>query len=147
MVKSENSIDIAREQKLLQEIENWQNSWKEEKDLCEQLRHQLEDKEREFAIKEEKTSLEHNKEKHQLKQEMFVLASKVSKNNNVGIQLQLHGCIQVKELECETNSRKRIASGGQLDKVISEEQRKELELNIKEQETLLQGYQKVCTNF
>ena len=57
--------------------------------------------------------------------------------------------IQVKELEYETNSRKRIASGGQLDNVISEEQRKQLELNIKEQETLLQGYQKVlhlCMN-
>ena len=49
----------------------------------------------------------------------------------------------MKELECETNSRKRIANGGQLDKVISEEQRKQLELNIKEQEALLQGYQKV----
>ena len=49
----------------------------------------------------------------------------------------------MKELECETNSRKRIANGGQLEKVISEEQRKQLELNIKEQEALLQGYQKV----
>lgn len=55
-----------------------QNSWKEEKDLCEQLRHQLEEKEQEFAIREEKTNLENNKEKHQLKQEIFVLASKVS---------------------------------------------------------------------
>ena len=85
MVKSENSPDIAREQKLLQEIENWQNSWKEEKELCEQLRRQLEEKGHGFTIKEEKTSLEHNKEKHQLKQEIFVLASKVSKNNYVAI--------------------------------------------------------------
>ena len=72
------TADIAREQKLLQEVVNWQNSWKEEKDLCEQLRCQLEEKEREFSIKEEKMILEHNKERHQLKQDIFVLESKVS---------------------------------------------------------------------
>lgn len=78
MVKSTSTTNIVREQKLLQEIENVQNSWKEEKDLCKQLTYQLEEKEKEIALREEKTSLEHNKEKHQLKQEIFVLASKVS---------------------------------------------------------------------
>ena len=77
-MKPKSNTDISRGQKLLQEIENWQNSWKEEKDLCEQLRHQLEEKEHEFSIREEKMGLEHNKERHQLKQEIFVLASKVS---------------------------------------------------------------------
>ena len=77
-MKSENSTDTTRQHKLLQEIENWQNSWKEEKDMCKQLRNQLEEKEREFTLREEKTGLEHNKERHQLKQEIFVLASKVS---------------------------------------------------------------------
>ena len=74
------TTDIAREQKLLQEVVNWQNSWKEEKDLCEQLRRQLEEKEHEFSIKEEKMILEHNNERHQLKQDIFVLESKVNSN-------------------------------------------------------------------
>jgi len=52
----------------------------------------------------------------------------------------------VKELECETDNRKRVASGGKLNGVINEEQRLQLEQNIKEQETLLNGYQKVHTN-
>ena len=52
----------------------------------------------------------------------------------------------MKELECETDNRKRVASGGKLDGVINEEQRLQLEQNIKEQETLLNGYQKVHTN-
>ena len=52
----------------------------------------------------------------------------------------------MKELECETGNRKRVASGGKLDGVINEEQRLQLEQNIKEQETLLNGYQKVHTN-
>ena len=59
-------------------MENWQNSWKEERDKCEQLRGQLEEKERESVIREEKLGLEHNKERHQLKQEIFTLSSKVS---------------------------------------------------------------------
>ena len=67
-----------REQKLLQEVENWQNCWKEERDKYEQLRCQLEEKEREFVIREEKLGLEHNKERHQLKQEIFTLSTKVS---------------------------------------------------------------------
>ena len=51
----------------------------------------------------------------------------------------------MKELECEADSRKRVASGGKLNGVINEEQRLQLEQNIKEQETLLNGYQKVHT--
>jgi len=44
------------------------------------------------------------------------------------------------------HNRKRVVSGGKLDGVINEEQRLQLEQNIKEQETLLNGYQKVQTN-
>ena len=77
-MKSDNETPSLREQKLLKEVENWQNSWKEERDKCEQLRHLLEEKERECVIREEKLGLEHNKEKHQLKQEIFTLSSKVS---------------------------------------------------------------------
>ncbi|XP_065906639.1 centrosomal protein of 162 kDa-like isoform X1 [Dysidea avara] len=123
-ITSDNNTHTLREQKLLQEVENWQNCWKEERDKYEQLRCQLEEKEREFVIREEKLGLEHNKERHQLKQEIFTLSTKV------------------KELECETDNRKRVASGGKLDGVINEEQRLQLEQNIKEQETLLNGYQK-----
>ena len=52
----------------------------------------------------------------------------------------------MKELGNETDNRKRVASGGKLDGVINEEQHLQLEQNIKEQETLLNGYLKVHTN-
>ena len=45
----------------------------------------------------------------------------------------------MKELECETDNRKRVANDGKLDGVINEEQHLQLEQNIKEQETLLKG--------
>lgn len=105
---------------------------------------QLADQEFEYRQREKEISKQHEWEVTGLKQELFSQSMKVVRSTSYihSVDLMLLR-FQLKDLEVAQNSRKLLASGKSPDQVISQEDKLALQSEIKEQEVLLQGYQKV----
>lgn len=88
---------LSRERALQAEVENWQLAWKDEKKRNDKLIADMASREKEWSRREEKCRLEYESQIHELKQELFVLQSRLN------------------ETEKEADSRKRVAAGGNLE--------------------------------
>ena len=78
-------------------MENWQLAWKDEKKRNDKLIADMASREKEWSRTEERCRLEYESQIHELKQELFVMQSKLN------------------ETEKEANVRKRVAAGGKLE--------------------------------
>ncbi|XP_015759116.1 PREDICTED: centrosomal protein of 162 kDa-like [Acropora digitifera] len=113
---------LSREKALQTELENWQLAWKDEKKRNDKLIADMASREKEWSRREETCRLEYESQIHELKQELFVLQTKLN------------------DTEKEADARKKIAAGGKLE-CASEEELAKLEKEVREQEQLLSGYQ------
>jgi len=113
---------LSREKALQTELENWQLAWKDEKKRNDKLIADMASREKEWSRREETCRLEYESQIHELKQELFVLQTKLN------------------DTEKEADARKKIAAGGKLE-CASEEELAKLEKEVREQEKLLSGYQ------
>ncbi|XP_005995113.1 centrosomal protein of 162 kDa isoform X2 [Latimeria chalumnae] len=111
--------NLQRELTLLQGVEEAQERWSTEHSLVEKLKSELLQKEKELHQKMEEMRLQHEKEAFRLKQEIYVLQTKV---NGIG----------------ETNERK--WTFGDAADPITEEKLKKIQKEVEEQEILIQGY-------
>lgn len=82
---------------MLAELENWQLAWKDEKKRNDKLIADMASREKEWSRREETCRLEYESQIHELKQELFVMQSKLN------------------ESEKEADTRKRIVAGGKLE--------------------------------
>ena len=82
---------------MLAELENWQLAWKDEKKRNDKLIADMSSREKEWSRREETCRLEYESQIHELKQELFVMQSKLN------------------ESEKEADTRKRIVAGGKLE--------------------------------
>ncbi|XP_031560338.1 centrosomal protein of 162 kDa-like isoform X2 [Actinia tenebrosa] len=113
---------ISREQRFQSEVENWQTAWKDERRRNDKLIADFAARERELSRKEEKTRLNYEEQIHDLKQEIYSLQARLQEEQE------------------NADNRRKVASGGDL-KGITEEEKKRLEKEIREQEKLMKGYQ------
>lgn len=88
---------LSREKALQAELEHWQLAWKDEKKRNDKLIADMASREKEWSRREEKCRLEYESQVHELKQELFVMQSKLN------------------ESEKEADVRKRVAAGGNLE--------------------------------
>ena len=88
---------LSREKALQAEVENWQLAWKDEKKRNDKLIADMALREKEWSRREEKCRLEYESQIHELKQELFVMQSKLNEN------------------EKEADTTKRIAAGGKFE--------------------------------
>lgn len=88
---------LSREKALQTELENWQLAWKDEKKRNDKLIADMASREKEWSRREETCRLEYESQIHELKQELFVLQTKLN------------------ETEKEADARKKIAAGGKLE--------------------------------
>lgn len=88
---------LSREKALQGEVENWQLAWKDEKKRNDKLIADMALREKEWSRREETCRLEYESQIHELKQDLFVMQSKLNEN------------------EKEADTRKRIAAGGKLE--------------------------------
>ena len=87
---------MSREQALRKEVEHWRTMWHDERKQCENLVHELAEKDKEWKRREQTLKLDYNTQINDLKQKVFVLESRL------------------KDVKVEMNSRKRVAKGGSL---------------------------------
>ncbi|XP_066557772.1 centrosomal protein of 162 kDa isoform X2 [Amia ocellicauda] len=118
--KPGSSGNLQREISLLKRAEEAQERCSAEHSLAEKLRAELIQKEKEQKIKQEELRLAHGKEVFQLKQENYIL------------QTKLHS------MEEEAKKKKLIF--GDAADPVTEEKLKLIEKDVKEQEVLIQGY-------
>ena len=88
---------LSREKALQAEVENWQLAWKDEKKRNDKLIAEMASREKEWSRRDERSRLEYESQIHELKQELFVMQSKLN------------------ETEKEADVRKKIAAGGNLE--------------------------------
>ena len=88
---------LSREKALIVELENWQIAWKDEKKRNDKLIAEMASREKEWSRREERCRLEYESQIHELKQELFVMQSKLN------------------ETEKEADVRKKVAAGGNLE--------------------------------
>ena len=143
----------------------WQNAWKEEKNKVENLMEEIKIKETSWSKQKQEIELNMEKKIHDEKQENFILLAKVrvSKFNIIPkIYIRMYVNIwhsklfiwlifflfdilmKIREYEEQLNARKRVAGGGGLEGSTNNEL-KLLEKDIRDQESLLKGYQTVCS--
>lgn len=85
---------FSREQALQKEVEHWRCMWQDERKQCEKLVDELTEKDKEWKRREQHLKLEYSTQMNDLKQNVFVLESKL-KDVNV-------------------DSKKKVAKGGSL---------------------------------
>lgn len=88
---------LSREKALQAEVENWQLAWKDEKKRNDKLIAEMASREKEWSRRDERSRLEYESQIHELKQELFVMQSKLN------------------ETEKEADVRKKVAAGGNLE--------------------------------
>jgi hypothetical protein len=114
----------ARELKLLEELSSLKEICEKEKKDRSEMEAKWMAREKEILQREEMVKLEHQKELKEIKAEMFTLSAKLREKN-------------IRE-----DTRKNLAQSGAVDD-LSPEEKDRLEKEIKGQEKLLEGYQKV----
>ena len=87
---------LSREQALRREVERWQCMWQDERTEKEKLVDELANRHKEWKRREQALGLEYKKEMNDLKQNIFVLESRL------------------KDLNLETDKKRRVAKGGNL---------------------------------
>ena len=87
----------SREKALQAEVENWQMAWKDEKKRNDKLISEMASREKEWSRRDERSRLEYESQIHELKQELFVMQSKLN------------------ETEKEADVRRKVAAGGNLE--------------------------------
>ncbi|XP_043117121.1 centrosomal protein of 162 kDa isoform X3 [Puntigrus tetrazona] len=105
---------------VIQEKMDGGSTFQQERSSLERLRLQLAKRERELHLREEQLQVQHKQELASLRQETYVLQSKLHR--------------------AEESSNKRKWSFGEASDPVTEEKLKLIEKEMKEQETLIQGY-------
>ncbi|KAI1885587.1 hypothetical protein AGOR_G00205340 [Albula goreensis] len=119
-LRSSGSDQRERELALLQRSEDAHERWSSERRLVDRMKLQLEQKEAELQAREEELREAHGKEVTALKQENYILQSKLR--------------------SMEEASRKRKWSFGEASDPVTAEKLELIEKEVREQETLIQGY-------
>ncbi|RDD39225.1 Centrosomal protein of 162 kDa [Trichoplax sp. H2] len=104
------------------ESTKWKDAWMEEKNKVEKLIEDFKVRESSWAQQQRELELTMEKKMHDVKQDNFILLAKI------------------REYEEQLNARKRVIGGGGLEGSTNNEL-KTLEKDIKDQESLLKGYQ------
>ena len=87
---------VHREQALQKEVEHWRTMWHDERKQCENLVHELVEKDKEWKRREQTLKLDYNAQINDLKQKVFVLESRL------------------RDVKVEMDGRKRVGKGGSL---------------------------------
>ncbi|KAG9342704.1 hypothetical protein JZ751_015566 [Albula glossodonta] len=119
-LRSSGSDQRERELALLQRSEDAHERWSSERRLVDRMKLQLEQKEAELQAREEELREAHGKEVTALKQENYILQSKLR--------------------SMEEASRKRKWCFGEASDPVTAEKLELIEKEVREQETLIQGY-------